>query len=187
MKPSRIIILGLIVVCFGMSAFGQTEIHLNKVIAKLERGEIVIGTWSLSMSVYSAMGLVKFAGKTPPEELLTTPTLDYVLIDLEHMPFDIDKLQMFLMAFHSKREVITKGNLQPNIATLVRIPCDASGPIEPYIKQVLDAGAFGVIVPHCTNAEDAERVVKACRYPQPADDPHPTPPGERGASPRRST
>ena len=31
--------------------------------------------------------------------------------------------------------------------------------------RVLDAGAYGVIVPMVNNKEEAERAVSACRYP----------------------
>jgi 4-hydroxy-2-oxoheptanedioate aldolase len=44
---------------------------------------------------------------------------------------------------------------------LVRVPWN-----EPYqIMQVLDAGAYGVIVPLINNKDDAEKAVAACRYP----------------------
>ena len=44
---------------------------------------------------------------------------------------------------------------------LVRVPWN-----EPYeIMKVLDAGAYGVIVPMVNSREEAERAVAACRYP----------------------
>ncbi len=179
---------GIIVFCLSaISLNAQPDIHLNRIIEKLERNEVVIGTWFISMSTYTAAGITQSNSKKDSDSGLITPMLDYVLIDMEHMPFDIDRLQNILMAFHSKREVLVKGNLQPSIAAIVRIPCDASGPIEPYIKQVLDAGAHGIIVPHCLNAKDARRVIQACRYPQPEGDSNPAPEGKRGASPRMAS
>ena len=179
-----ILMIGLVfVITNAGSAEVARDVHLNKVIAKLERGETVIGTWCMSLAPFSAIGLVRSNGSVDASKALTTPMIDFVLIAMEHQSFDVEKLSVLLMAFNSKRDVLDKGNLQPNICPLVRIPCDADGPIEPYIKQVLDAGAYGVVVPHCTSARDAKRVVKACRYPQPKGDPHPEPVGARGASP----
>jgi len=177
------IVIPAVLTAMSVPAFGQADTHLNKVIAKLERNEVVLGSWFKSMSIYTAMGLVESNAWVDRETGMKAVMIDYVLIDMEHLPFDVEHLQTILMAFHSKREVLETGSLQPSIAPWVRIPCDAAGPIEPYIKQVLDAGAFGVIVPHCTNAKDAERVISACRYPQPKGDPQPRPKGRRGASP----
>ena len=57
--------------------------------------------------------------------------------------------------------MLIKGNLQPNFATWVRIPADADQPIHAMIKQVLDVGAHGIVVPHVRNAHDTERIVGA--------------------------
>ena len=157
--------------------------HLNKVIAKLERGEVVIGTWMSSMSIFSAMALVESNGDRDALASETEPMLDYVLIDMEHQPFDVETLTTIFLAFQSKRDVLNKGNLQPNVCPFVRIPSDAGGPVEPYIKQALDAGAYGIVIPHCRNAAEARRVVQACRYPQAKGDAQPEPAGARGASP----
>jgi 4-hydroxy-2-oxoheptanedioate aldolase len=51
------------------------------------------------------------------------------------------------------------------------------------IKQVLDLGAHGVVVPHVQTPEEAQKVVEACRYAQAKDSPYPIPAGTRGASP----
>ena len=109
--------------------------------------------------------------------------IDFILIDMEHQPFDMSEVRNFLLALNSKRDVIVKGNLQPNIATLVRIPADGNQPHHAMIKQVLDMGAHGVVVPHVRSAEDAKRIIQACRYAQPKDSKIPEPEGTRGASP----
>jgi len=181
-KQVRLFVIVLFIFPFIVQA-EENPIHLNKIVAKLTQDEVVIGTWMSSMSFFSAMGLVDSNGDHDAESSIRTPMIDFVLIDMEHQPFDVETLTIVLMAFHSKREVVNKGNLQPNISPIVRIPSDAGGPIEPYIKQALDAGAFGVAVPHCRNAQEAERVIRACRYPQPKGDPNPEPLGRRGASP----
>lgn len=174
-----------LVICLpGAAGWAADEpVHLNKVVAKLVKGEVAIGTWMSSMSPFTAIGLAQSNGDHDAASSIDTPMIDFVLIDMEHQPFDVETLTAIFLAFNSKHDVMMKGNLQPNICPFVRIPCDAGGPVEPYIKQALDAGAYGVVIPHCRNAEEAEKVVRACRYPQALDDPTPKPLGNRGASP----
>lgn len=159
-------------------------VHMNKIIDKLERNLLVCGLWVNCLHPSTAVGLARLNGFPSYEDSLTRPMIDFVLIDMEHEPFDTVELRNFLLALHSRREVLAKGNLQPNVATLVRIPQDADRPVAWMIKQVLDVGAHGVIVPHVRNARDAEKIVKACRYPQPKDSPVAEPAGIRGAAPR---
>ncbi|MBN1418704.1 MAG: hypothetical protein JXP34_07990 [Planctomycetes bacterium] len=158
-------------------------LHLNKVVAKLERGSLVTGIWVNSLDLSSAIGLVEANGYPGAEESLARPMIDFVVIDLEHQPYDIPRLRAFLIGLASKREVAAKGNLQPNLVPLVRVPPDGDQPLRASVKQVLDVGAFGVVVPHVRSAADARRVVSACRYVQREGDPQPRPEGERGASP----
>ena len=86
---------------------------------------------------------------------------------MEHAPFDVEKLRQFLLGMTNKREILEKGNLQPNVVPLVRIP--AAGGAEELIaqtKQVLDVGVFGVFFPAIHTREQAELAVSATRYPQ---------------------
>ena len=167
------------------SAFSQQpqDIHLNKVVAKLERNILVNGIWVSALHPSNAIGLVEMNGYPNNMEALTKPMIDFILIDMEHMPFDVTVLRNFLLALNSKREVLIKGNLQPNIATFVRIPAEGNQPVHAMIKQVLDIGAHGVVVPHVRTARDAEKIVSACRYPQPKESTIKEPVGTRGASP----
>jgi 4-hydroxy-2-oxoheptanedioate aldolase len=159
-------------------------IHFNKIIDKLERDRLVTGIWLSNLHPATAIGLSRFNRQPTYEESVTKPMIDFILVDMEHEPFDVAALRNFLLACNSRRDLLVKGNLQPNYAVLVRIPQDADGPIGWMIKQVLDAGAHGVIVPHVRNAQDAERVVSACRYPQPKDSKIARPQGARGGGPR---
>jgi 4-hydroxy-2-oxoheptanedioate aldolase len=160
-----------------------TYTHLNKIIAKLERDILVTGIWVSALHPSNAIGLVELNGFPNYEESLTKPMIDFIVIDMEHEPFEMTELRNFLLALNSKREVLIKGNLQPNIATLVRIPADGNQPVHFMIKQVLDIGVHGVVVPHVRTARDAEKVVKACRYVQPKGSEIAEPGGTRGASP----
>ncbi|MHC4211944.1 MAG: HpcH/HpaI aldolase family protein [Planctomycetota bacterium] len=159
-------------------------LHMNKVIDKLERNLLVTGIWVNCLHPSSAISLTRTNKYPSYEESLTTPMIDFALIDMEHEPFDTSELRDFLLAMNSRREVITKGNLQPNVSVLVRVPCDADGSFEWMVKQALDCGAHGVIVPHVRNAAQARRVVSACRYPQATGCPIPEPKGIRGGGPK---
>lgn len=178
-------VITIIAILFSSAAFSQTAsfIHLNKIIAKLEQKQIVTGIWVSSLHPSNAIGLVNQNGFPNKETALTTPMIDFIIVDMEHTPFEMAELRNFLMALNSKREVLIKGNLQPNIATLVRIPADGNQPVHAMIKQVLDIGAHGVVVPHVRNAAEAEKVVKACRYSQPSSSKIKDPQGTRGAGP----
>ncbi|MHC4464155.1 MAG: HpcH/HpaI aldolase family protein [Planctomycetota bacterium] len=190
---------GLIVLAAGVFVSGSIAVspqaaqkqpeylHLNKVIDKLERDLLVTGIWVNCLHPSTAIALARLNGFPSYEQSLTKPMVDFILIDMEHEPFDTSQLRDFLLSLNSRREVIAKGNLQPNVTVLVRVPEDADGDFNWMAKQVLDCGAHGVIVPHVRNAEQAEKVVKACRYPhypQRSDSPIAEPDGVRGAGPR---
>ena len=69
------------------------------------------------------------------------------------------------------------------LTPMVRIPMDGDEDFKWAIKQVLDLGGFGVIVPHVDTAEEADRLVRAVRYPPARDAAQPEPRGERGWGP----
>ncbi len=180
MKRISIFILLLVSVGFSQN---PEYIHFNKIIAKLENNKIVAGCWVSALHPSNAVGLVDLNDYPTYEESISEPMIDFILIDMEHQPYDISALRDFLLALNSKREVLIKGNLQPNIATLVRLPTDGSQPLHAYIKQVLDIGVHGVVIPHVQTAEEVEKIVSACRYPNPNSSDSSEPKGSRGASP----
>jgi 4-hydroxy-2-oxoheptanedioate aldolase len=162
----------------------ESYLHLNRIVDKLERDLLVTGMWVNTLHPSTAIGLARMNGYPSYEQSLTRPMIDFILIDMEHEPFDVAKLRDFLLALNSRREVLAKGNLQPNITVLVRVPQDADGDFSWMVKQVLDSGAHAVIVPHVRNAEQAKKLVSACRYPQRKDSPIAEPDGVRGGGPR---
>ncbi len=95
-------------------------------------------------------------------EMVGASDLDFVLIDAEHAPVSIETLQNLLIALR------TSGS-----TTFVR-PV-ANDPA--LIKQILDLGAEGVIVPEVHDARSCAAAVAATRYP---------PAGVRGFGPRRA-
>lgn len=96
-------------------------------------------------------------------EVLGAADFDFVLIDAEHGPIALDQLQMMMIALGRSESTV-----------LVRpVANDAA-----VIKQILDAGAEGIIVPEITDAESCRAAVRAAKYP---------PEGIRGFGPRRAS
>lgn len=75
---------------------------------------------------------------------------DYVCVDLQHGLIDHSTGIPMVQA-------ITAGGSRP----IVRVPWNEPAPI----MRALDCGALGVVVPMVDDAEQAERAVRACRYP----------------------
>jgi 4-hydroxy-2-oxoheptanedioate aldolase len=110
--------------------------RINHVKERLQRGEPSIGTWMALPSPEAAEQL----GQMP---------FDWLTVDAEHNPVDIRTLaQMFASMAAS------------GIAPQVRIPWNQPE----NFKRVLDAGAWGVVVPMVNTKEEAERAVEAARY-----------------------
>lgn len=161
----------------------ESYLHLNKVIDKLERGKLVTGIWCLSRSLSNARSIVEYNGYPTYQESVNMPMIDFMVVAMEHYPYDISELRAFTLGLISRREVLAKGNLQPNCAILVRIPAEGADPVHAFIKQVLDIGAHGVVIPHVRTAEEARKIVKACRFVRPLDSSYREPEGDRGFSP----
>ena len=80
-------------------------------------------------------------------ELLSEAGLDWLFIDAEHGAFSIDAVQNLLQA--------------ASIPALVRV----SHAERIAIRNVLDTGAAGIIVPQVNSAQVARDIVSWCRYP----------------------
>ena len=89
------------------------------------------------------------------------PLADFVWIDLEHNPTNLETMMGHLIAARAGRTM-----------ALVRVPSNDIG----WIKRVLDSGAEGIILPQAQSYEEIASYVAACRYP---------PLGTRGFGPRR--
>ena len=96
-------------------------------------------------------------------EIIARAGLDWIVVDGEHCPFNPETLHHMLMAFNGSQTV-----------PLIRVPWND----HVMIKQVLDMGWDGVIIPQVNSAEEARRAVAACRYP---------PVGSRGYGPFRAS
>jgi 2-keto-3-deoxy-L-rhamnonate aldolase RhmA len=115
---------------------------------KISRRGVVYGTW------------ITMANPEVVEALSYLP-FDFLVFDMEHSPLTIRDVEYLMMAV--KRD---------DIVNIVRVPWNDFT----VIKQVLDIGAHGVMVPHVNTEDEALTVVKATRYP---------PSGIRGVGPRR--
>ena len=103
---------------------------------QLRAGDLLAGTWI----------------KTPHPhvvEVLSFSSLDCLVLDAEHAPFDRAALDLCILAARAGGKTV-----------LVR-PQSAS---HEQILNALDCGADGVILPHIRSAAEAEDAVKACHY-----------------------
>jgi 4-hydroxy-2-oxoheptanedioate aldolase len=78
---------------------------------------------------------------------------------------------------------IVTGLPSPAVTPIVRIPANGGEMNQWLAKQALDMGAFGVVWPHISTAEQAYNAVSACRYPRPRSAAAYEPAGLRGDSP----
>ena len=108
----------------------------NHVRQRLAAGEPSVGTW-LSLPSPEAAEYVSHLG------------FDWLVVDAEHNPIDIRTLAQMFAA-------MAAGGTAP----MVRIPWNSGE----NFKRVLDAGAWGVVVPMVKTREEAERAVEAARY-----------------------
>ncbi len=109
----------------------------NSVKEKLKRGEPVYGTFLAFGDLYATRVLSRLG-------------FDWLTLDLEHSAIDWAQASMLF-------GVIADAGCVP----LARVPEGTPH----YIKQVLDAGAWGIIAPMINTVEQAEIAIAAARYP----------------------
>ncbi len=83
-------------------------------------------------------------------EVMSHTGLDWLCVDMQHGCIDYSDAVVMLTAISTTA-----------VTPLVRVPWNEPS----MIMKVLDAGAYGVIVPMVSNRAEAERAVAACRYP----------------------
>ena len=93
-------------------------------------------------------------------EVMAHTGLDWLCVDMQHGCIDYSDAVNMLTAISTTA-----------VTPIVRVPWNEPS----IIMKVLDAGAYGVIVPMVSNRAEAERAVAACRYPPgPAESRAPT-------------
>jgi 4-hydroxy-2-oxoheptanedioate aldolase len=137
----------------------------SRLISTFEAGRPALGIFSSARDIGQAMAI-----RGAP--------LDYTIIDMEHQPFDPLVLQQTIL------------NLRAPNGTFPVTPIVRIGPNgreihmnQWVVKQVLDVGAFGIMVPHINSAAEARQAVIAMRYPPLVEDSAREPRGERGWAP----
>ena len=109
----------------------------NHVLQAWRAGKQTVGGWLSIDSTHTA-------------EAMAHVGFDWLCLDMQHGLLDYNDVKIMLPAISTTATI-----------PFVRVPWN-----EPYeIMKVLDAGAYGVIVPLVNNREEAERAVAACRYP----------------------
>jgi 4-hydroxy-2-oxoheptanedioate aldolase len=109
----------------------------NPVKQKLKRGEPTFGTWLSLGDLYATRVLARMGW-------------DWLTLDIEHSAIDWSQATMIFGA-------IADAGCVP----LARVPEGSHH----YIKRVLDAGAWGIVVPMVDTVEQAKVAVAAAKYP----------------------
>jgi len=162
--------LALLPVLASAAPAEAQDFRLNRTVETLELGHPVFGLFTANFSLQNARGLA-------------ASELDFIFIDMEHAPFDMETLRAFLLGMVNPRSIAEKGNPQMDVTPLVRIPMNGRENLEFLVKQVLDMGAFGVVFPFIDTPQEALNAVRSMRYPQPRGSERFEPRGMRGSSP----
>src|SRR5258706_5104035 len=144
-------------------------LRLNNVIRALEQGQIPITTFS-PPSVESAIAL-------------STASYDGIVFEAEHNPYDITTLRDCLQYMLNRRQILDRGTLSPAVTPIIRIPANGGEMNQWLAKQVLDIGAYGLVVPRVSTVDQAYNAVAACRYHRPKTADAYAPAGLRGDQP----
>lgn len=110
---------------------------INPVKRALKEGKVTLGGWiTIGHSVIA--------------EIMGQAGFEWLTIDMEHSVITIEKAQELIQTIELS-----------GVVPIVRVSENAPT----IIKRVMDAGAYGVIVPMVNNVEDAQRAVRAVKYP----------------------
>src|SRR5436190_10239059 len=109
----------------------------NYVKEKLKRGEVSFGTWLSLGDLYATRVLARMG-------------FDWLTLDIEHSAIDWSQAAMIFAA-------VSEAGCVP----LARVPEGSHH----YIKRVLDAGAWGIVVPMVDTVEQAKTAIAAAYYP----------------------
>jgi 2-keto-3-deoxy-L-rhamnonate aldolase RhmA len=121
----------------------------TSVKAKLRKGQALIGSLISVAEPFVA-------------EIMGAANFDFLIVDTEHCPLSIHQLQTVLIALSAS-------------GSTVIVRARSSDAVD--IKQILDVGADGILVPNVADPAQSEAVVAAAKYP---------PEGIRGFGPRRA-
>ena len=129
----------------------QSSSPVNRIIENLFRDSPAIGTFT----------------RTPEMDI------DFTVIDEQYGEFDINDVRKVLVDMRVN-------NRSPIVAPIVRIPLTARDAPQDVVRQLLDAGVFGIMFPDIETQEQATAAISSMRFPQTADADQ-VPPGLRGS------
>ncbi|HYU19486.1 MAG TPA: aldolase/citrate lyase family protein [Chloroflexota bacterium] len=109
----------------------------NPVKAKLRAGGVSVGSW---LNLASPLAAEAMAGEG----------FEWLTVDTEHCAWGIAEMTNAFRAIESRGAVPLARSWSHNPEVIARI---------------LDAGALGVVVPHVSTPDQAERLARAVRYP----------------------
>jgi len=109
----------------------------NRVKELWREGKAAVGVWMVLGSPITA-------------EIIANLGYDWIVVDTEHGAIDISTTQAIIQAISYTSTV-----------PMVRVPWNDPA----LIKRVLDAGAYGLVIPMVNSREDAVQAVQATRYP----------------------
>ena len=150
--------------------------RLNRIISLMENHKPAFGT---------------FVSNGNLDEITESVDLgfDFVIIENEHAGMDFQDLRISLQFLIDRRR-IQAGTINEFYPTpLVRVSpnADEIHSNQWIIKQTLDLGAFGLLIPKLETVESAQYAVDLCRYPtEPIDEDMPFA-GKRGWGPKRAS
>ena len=130
------------------------KVRYNKVIDLLEQGKPVFSS-----------GLV-WNGNLDDLVFVADSDYDMAMIEMEHEGLSFNNLRVSLQFLLNRKRIAEKGNAQPDVVPLVRIPPNSRERNQWVIKQALDTGVYGLVLPHLNTVEEAQSAVVAARYPQ---------------------
>jgi 4-hydroxy-2-oxoheptanedioate aldolase len=145
-----------------------TKTRYNKAIQLLEEGKPVFGT-----------GLI-WNGNLDEMTYFADSEYDLVMIEMEHEGLSFNNLRTSLQFLLNRKRVAGGDSLQADPTPIVRIPPNTREQNQWVIKQALDTGVYGLILPHLDTVEGATSAVRAARYPQVPGVADFEPVGERG-------
>jgi len=148
-------------------------------VAELPRLNGIIRAWE--------QGRLALASFAQPERQVaidfSTAPYDAIVFEMEHNSWNADALQDSLQYLLNRRQIYDARSLAPSVTPIVRIPANGFEKNQWLAKQALDCGAYGVVWPHISSAEQAYNAVAACRYPRQKTAPIYEPVGARGDGP----
>lgn len=109
----------------------------NELKRRLKAGEATIGSW-LSVAHPTIAEVMGQAG------------FDWLIVDMEHGILGIEAVHLLVLTLAGTPA-----------SSLVRVPWNDAV----VIKQVLETGPMGILVPQVNSAQEVEQAVRAARYP----------------------